>query len=138
MPRACTRRAEPGGPDGIFGAHKFMNVIAMTKQKADFESHYRIAFTKDMGARLAYARDAMGLRQADLAALLGVTQDHIWRLETGKSAVSLFSVGAFRTVMRGRMEFVLFREGSLARDFQTLEERMKINELRMVGKKCRV
>lgn len=113
-------------------------IIQMPKPKSDYESHYRIAFTKEMGERLAYARVKMGLRQADLAALLGVTQDHVYRLETGQSSVSVFNAGVFRTVMRGRMEFVLFRTGPLAVDFQSREERMKIAELQWGGKKCRV
>lgn len=87
---------------------------------------------------MAYARARMGLRQADLAALLGVTQDHIWRLETGKSSISVFTAGVFRTVMRGRVEFVLLGTGPLSHRFVSLEERMKIAQLQWVGKKCRV
>lgn len=109
-------------------------IIAMPKAKVDYDSHYRIAFTKLMGERLAYARVKMGLRQADLAALLGVTQDHIYRLETGNSTVSVFNAGVFRTVMRGRVEFVLFGTGPLAQSFVSLEERLKIAQLQWGGK----
>lgn len=100
----------------------------MAKKKPETD-HYRVAFDAETGKRFAHARIQMGLRQADLGALLGVSQDHIWRLETGKSEVSLFSAGVFRTVMRGRISFVLFGENPHAFKFYTDKEQKEFRRL---------
>lgn len=61
-----------------------------------------------MGRRFIYARRFLKLNQTDLAAMLGVSQDHISRIETGKKVLSRFSAERFKSVFGEAANFVAF------------------------------
>ncbi|MFN3465521.1 MAG: helix-turn-helix transcriptional regulator [Terricaulis sp.] len=82
-------------------------VVALIDQVSSAMDAKDEAFFQELGARLAEARDAHGLSQAELAHRLGIAQQTLAHYETGRSRVSVAMLLEMSRILRFSIDDML-------------------------------
>lgn len=80
-------------------------------QRYDQEQMERIChprFDRDTGLRMTHVRVHMLMDQKELGFMLGVSQQQISKLETGRVALAPFSIATMRAVFSHYLVYILF------------------------------
>jgi hypothetical protein len=127
MPRWAGQGCERRGFSDLATARAWVTLgegDGMSRGIEKYLSNTTLVFTPEMGLRLPYVAHAMGIREMDLAKLLGVSQGVLSNVKLGKSRVlsrdngrTFVTTGHVRQVL-GVKAFEYLVSESYAEDFQ--------------------